>query len=235
MSSPFEVREQRQETKRCRDCGQEFTATVLVTAIGEFGAGPMCESCEVAADVRREAERIENDRIDRMVGSRMPKALRGVGFDGFDPELVVVAEEWAAKGGGLCLTGPVGVGKTRLAAAACNLRFNRAGIRWISVARLMAQLRSGFGDDARAEASRIIAGTGAAVLDDLDKVNPSDYGREVLFAAIDGRVEAGSALLVTTNLPPSRIGETLGDAIMSRLVGYCDVVQMAGRDRRLDR
>lgn len=235
MSSPFEVRDQRQETRRCNGCGGEFTATILVTRLGEFGGGGLCEPCEIAADEKRQAEKLENDRIDRMVQSGMPKALRNIGLDGFDPELVAVAQEWAAKGGGLCLTGPVGVGKTRLAAAACNLRFNRAGIRWISVARLMAQLRSGFGDDARAEASRIIAGTGAAVLDDLDKVNPSDYGREVLFAAIDGRVEAGSALIVTTNLPPSQIGETLGDAIMSRLVGYCDVVQMAGRDRRLDR
>ena len=144
------------------------------------------------------------------------------------------AREWArGEIKGLCLTGPVGVGKTWLAAAATWTRLQSYSVKWVSVARLMTQLRAGFGSEMKTQADKIVAGTGAIVLDDLDKVNPSDYGREVLFAAIDGRVEEGSPLLVTTNKAVSELGEKLGDPIASRLAGYCQVVRMVGEDRRL--
>lgn len=234
MSNPFEVLEQRTEGRVCADCGEPFETTIIVTARSEIGGGSQCEACVEAEDRRRAEQEAADKRQERVMRSGMPSAFRRIGFDGFAfPAAVEAAQAWAADGGGLCLHGAVGVGKTRLAAAACNLRLEHAAVRWVSVARLMTQIRSSFTDDARYEATRIITGRGGIVLDDLDKVNPTDYGREILFAAIDGRIEAGAALLVTTNLPPSQIGERLGDPIMSRIAGYCDVLEMTGPDRRV--
>jgi DNA replication protein DnaC len=90
-----------------------------------------------------------------------------------------------------------------------------------------------FTDEGRAEAVRVLTGAGAVVLDDLDKCRPTDYGREQLFAAVDAREQAEAPLLVTTNLTPSEIGEQFGDALMSRLAGYCRVVEVGGDDQRL--
>jgi DNA replication protein DnaC len=192
--------------------------------------GPKCPDCQEHERDER-AKRLKA-RIDR---SELPTQLRGLSVAAaVEGPATDAAARWA-RGDlpGLCLTGPVGVGKSWLAAAAAWERLQTYGVRWVSAARLMAQIRSGFNSKAKARADEIITGTCAIVLDDLDKVNPTEYGREVMFAAIDGRVEEGAPLLVTTNKAMSEIGEQLGDAIMSRLAGYCQVVRMVGDDRRV--
>lgn len=189
--------------------------------------GPACDGCK---QHRRDSER---DRLEaRIKHCGLPTSLQNVAIP--SGAAGDAARRWVEEQDtGLCLTGPVGVGKTYLAAAACWARVQRRPVRWVSAARLMNAMRSGFDTERRAQAIAAVAGNGAVVLDDLDKVNPSEYGREVLFAAIDGRVEEGSPLLVTTNKSMSEIGALLGDPVMSRLAGYCQVVRMSGEDRRI--
>jgi DNA replication protein DnaC len=191
--------------------------------------GGLCAGCrEFAAEERLKRRQL---RIDR---SGLPSDLRRLSMLSSSPAANEAARQWASgQARGLCLTGPVGVGKTYLAAAAAWKRLQDFSVRWVSVARLMTQLRAGFGSEMKAQADRIVAGNGAIVLDDLDKANPTEYGKEVLFAAIDGRVEEGAPLLVTTNLPLSKLGDKLGAPIASRLAGYCVTVRMQGEDRRL--
>jgi len=199
--------------------------------------GDLCAEC---GDKRVAAERIAEFRATHarhLEGSFLPAQLRGVDFGGFtQPEAVDLAKRWGnGELQGLCLTGDVGVGKTRLAAAAVWPMLYRRRVRWVDTAQLVSSLRSSFDDAHRAQAMRVITGNGPAVFDDLDKVNPTDFVREVLFGAINARVAQGSPLLITTNQPPSALGEILGAAVMSRLAGYCTVVEMLGADRRVQR
>jgi DNA replication protein DnaC len=92
--------------------------------------------------------------------------------------------------------------------------------------------RAGFGTDEKAQANRILTGASPLVLDDLDKVGTNATVRSLLYLAIDNRIEAGSPLLVTTNLKPDQLAETFGEAISSRLRGDCEVHVLAGADRR---
>ncbi len=168
---------------------------------------------------------------------------------------VKAARLWA--GGemkGLCLIGSVGVGKTCLAATATLARLatchlprraphgaypwhDPAAPTWISVALLMVQLRGGWDSDQRAGAQALVASRGAVVFDDLDKVNPTANALEILFAALDTRMQAGASVLITMNLPMGEFStgwpQPLGQAIASRIAGYCQVVRMGGNDRRL--
>lgn len=192
--------------------------------------GPKCPDC------------LEHDKAERrkrlaarIKGSDVPTPLRELRIADAPPGPAADAAMAWARGElpGLCLTGDVGVGKTWLAAGAAWERLQTHPLRWVSAARLMAQLRTGWNSKAKAQADKIVMGTGAIVLDDLDKVNPTEYGREVMFAAIDGRIEEGTPLLVTMNSSLEEIGEQLGEAIKSRLKGHCQIVRMVGRDRRL--
>jgi integrase len=63
-------------------------------------------------------------------------------------------------------------------------------------------------------------------MDDLDKGRPTEYGAEQIFTAIDQRLTAGKALLVTSNLRLNELAgkwpEPFGGAIVDRLAGYCE-------------
>lgn len=188
---------------------------------------PACASYEqLKSDLRRSA------RIER---SEMPRGLQRKSFLAFeDGPGTAAARAWATgEKPGLCLTGTVGVTKTWLAAAAAWERLQNHPLQWVSVARMMSQLRSGFGSEAKKQADRILTGKGSIVLDDLDKANATDFGREVVFCAIDGRMDEGASILITTNKALSQIASLYGAPVASRLAGYCQIVEMTGADRRL--
>lgn len=233
---------------KCAGCGCDLT---LEVPDGDSGAArwlrtmasrARCDTCVATEERQEEARERRGARDARRSRCQLPRSLRGYLLDDFAPRpgqhsawAAVRDWAWIKDAGSLVLTGPVGTGKTVLAAAACWTRLERWECRYASVARAMARLGASWTDEGRQEAVRFFAGTGAAVLDDLDKTRVTDYGREQLFAAIDGRQQAEAPLLVTTNLAPDQIGEAYGTAIMSRLAApWCRVVEVGGVDHRVE-
>jgi DNA replication protein DnaC len=223
-------------------CGRDLKLEIKGTGSRWLEAMAKCVKCEeCSARLDREAEEAERRaaRESRRSRCRMPNKLRGELLADFParPEqraAVEAARSWADGAiTGLMLTGPVGTGKTRIAASACWTRLERRHCTYASVARAIARLGASLTDEGRREAISVFAGQGAIVLDDLDKARPSEYGKEQVFAAIDAREQAGAPLLVTTNLEPSGIAERYGEAVASRLVGYCRIVEVGGDDLRL--
>jgi DNA replication protein DnaC len=199
-----------------------------------------CEDCADRLDKEAEVSERFHAREARRSRCQMPKKLRGellVNLPAKPGQLdaIQLAKVWASSkhAEGLMLTGPIGTGKTRIAAAACWTRLEWASCVYVSVAHAMTQLSASLTDEGRREAVRNFHGTGAVVLDDLDKARPSEYGREQIFAAIDVREQAGTPLLVTSNLTPSEIADRFGESVASRLAGYCEIVELDGDDLRL--
>lgn len=219
-------------TCECAECGAEMQVERLFFQGRELRMTPVCEPCGEKAKAEEERERDRSRFESRVEASHLPSSRWGIELPG--GQHGEAARLWAdGELRGLMLLGPVGVGKTHLAAAAVWRRLRVDRVRWVRTARLMSQLRAGFDDSARREALAIINGTSALVLDDLDKATPTDFGREVVFNAVDSRIEHGSPLLVTTNLELSAIGERYGEPVASRLAGYCRVLRMTGEDRRI--
>lgn len=229
--------------KQCADCGE----TVIVKAPPEaseylLNLGVICDNCEAKqaqADAQRDAEMLRDAREVRVRSAGMPSVLTGVRLSDLErteqnAEALDRADEWG-RGEllGLVIAGPVGVGKTWAAAAAANLYLDRKPLRWFSVARMLAQARAGFKNSARDEVNDVLFDRSMAlVLDDIDKTNPTDFARDILFQAIDERVNNRTALLVTTNMRYPEIEEIYGEPIASRLAGYCRPSRIEGTDRR---
>lgn len=225
-------------------CGRDITMDVEGTNSRWLGAmlhRVKCDECSEQLDREQEEAERKSAREARRDRCQLPRKLRGERLCDLaekarasQTEAIDAAEEWVmGKMPGLVLFGPSGTGKTRIAAAACWTKLEQANCTYASVARSMSRLSSSLTDDGRREAVRYFLGTGAVVLDDFDKCRPTEYGKEQLFAAIDGREQAEAPMLVTTNLTPSELAERFGEAIASRLAGYCEVVEVAGADLRL--
>jgi DNA replication protein DnaC len=208
----------------------------------------ICPACDDAKAAEWAAEDAAAERKDadaeherRVKASDLPPAFLKIDLDRLDQngcaDAIASARYWALRGGGLLFTGRFGVGKSTVAAGALRLLLESKPGRWTSAPLLMAHLGSGFDSPQRARAMQTLQRTSALVLDDLDKTRPTEYGAEQIFLAIDQAVTSERPLLVTTNLGLAQLAqkwpEPFGEAIASRLAGYCKVVEVTGRDRRL--
>jgi DNA replication protein DnaC len=218
-------------------------------------AAPGASFCE---DCRQMEAVVHRERVETAL-QRMPPALREWRLEALDGQddsrraaAIAAAHELVEDNlVGLMLLGPVGVGKTTIAAATVGTYAERnpsRPARWLQVQLALMKLGRPFKDpermatlDALTETPALFMGRvsrplGPLVLDDLDKSSPSKSAAEQLFAAIDLCVTHSRPLIVTTNLLPSEIArrwpQPFGEAIASRLVGHCRVLRVDGHDRR---
>lgn len=246
----------------CTVCGLQTSRERKFVVIGEVrretwgvASQPLrCPPCserhdqQLEAAARRQEAKWAADelayKVRRAINhSGVPQAYQPAHVAGLDhePRLVDAARRFAnGETAGLLLTGPVGTGKTTIAAAAAMDFMRREGssLKWFSAAAIMNRLSGGFNDPRRAEMLAALDDTrGALVLDDLDKTRPTSYGAEPLFVAIDSCISNRRPLIATTNLSPSKIAahwpEEIGAPMLSRLMGYCEAHTVSGEDRRL--
>lgn len=235
-------------TKECRECGKEMKLAipegVKEGSLGDRfarGMSLLCDECAVIVERREEQGKLD-ERVELLVTNcGIPDEYRGFTWEEMEDgerrkPAIDAAKAWAAGTiNGLLIGGPVGTGKSRLAATAAWDRLGRAKpLRWVSVARLVTMDKAGFGTDEKKQATKLLTGKAPLVLDDLDKVPVTESVKSILFLAIDNRVTAGVPLLVTTNLPKDQFEGEFGSAIASRLLGYCTTASLVGRDRRQD-
>lgn len=135
--------------------------------------------------------------------------------------------------GFLVLAGETGTGKTHLAAAIANARFDLGdAVLFAVVPDFLDHLRASYdrrrrqsgGDDADDVAGydelfRRCRGADLLVLDDLGTESPTDWAREKLFQLVNHRVVARLPTVITTNQRPDRIDPRLRSRAHEHLHG----------------
>lgn len=143
---------------------------------------------------------------------------------------------------GYLLFGPPGSGKTDSAWGFMAVvekndpRKTRAAYSWPAV---LLALRRGYSDKS-SDASDIVDALRTAdvvLLDDLgaEKITASnaDWIRETLFVILDERWAEMRQTILTTNVRLEDLPNYLGERIVSRILGMCEVLEIGGQDRRL--
>jgi DNA replication protein DnaC len=153
------------------------------------------------------------------------------------PEAYALAQAFAEHPEGvLALYGSFGTGKTHLLAAITNA-VTAVGqrSRFASVVSLFDALqeRIQFGQDYH-ELVRKAIGAPLLVLDDLDKLKPSEFREETLYKLLNGRCNAGLPLAISSNNAPNDLEWWVGSAARSRLMQGLIPVPMNGPDYRLE-
>ncbi|WP_432937402.1 ATP-binding protein [Marinactinospora thermotolerans] len=140
----------------------------------------------------------------------------------------------------LLLWGGTGTGKTHAAFGAVRRVAlagpGRFGFLATTFPDLYAALRPGAGtSEEREQVMRRVLSVPILLLDDLGTTAASLWTEETTYRIVNHRYTRMLPVVITTNEPPARLPELLGDRIASRLIEMTTRVEMTGRDRRLTR
>jgi DNA replication protein DnaC len=163
-------------------------------------------------------------------------ALLKKSFDNYHPKTKQQKDalEKVKKGGSFFLIGDWGVGKTHLLAASVNEAV-KAGVSTVffSVPWLLQMIRDDLFSNRPIGVMDIVSEVEYLALDDLGKEKPTDTVQEKLFMILDRREIGGLRTSVTSNYDPDTLrSEKVDGAIVSRLLGMCEVVVIEGPDHR---
>ena len=126
--------------------------------------------------------------------------------------------------GWLVFMGGTGCGKTHLAAAIVNYRYQiKKPAKFVVVPEFLDHLRSTFNPDSRVSYDQLFESVKKApllVLDDFGEQSTTSWAREKLYQVINYRYNARLATVITTRYSLEEILEEIESSISSRLVDH---------------
>jgi DNA replication protein DnaC len=184
----------------------------------------------------------------RSLEARIPKRYRSISFEHSDvidmerrcPTQVREVRRFAADidgnldaGHGLWLTGGCGTGKTALAMIVSKAAIDAGRtVAIYSCPRLLSVIRDSIERGGVLDFLDRLAGADLLHIDDLGAEHRTEWVLEQLYTIVNSRYEDERSTIVTSNLGRDELAEQLGERIVSRLEGCCDVLPFYGPDQR---
>lgn len=198
--------------------------------------GP-CQTCQEA----KQKKRIERDQ--RCQIKKIPSIIteygvypihRRASLADFPESIVKKTKERNS----FYIHGKTGAGKTHLAAALIceNLLKKEKDILMITATSLLLQIKNTFNTGSEMTEQELINQYSTITnlyLDDIGAEKITDWSVSILYLIIDRRYGNEMKTVFTSNLNLNDLVEKLGDRIVSRIAGMCDIIHLSGNDRRL--
>lgn len=229
----------------CKVCGGKRQTIITPPFEGAQPRTVRCWcGCPTAQDIAKEREKQIKLEQHRSVCFRGTEEMSSCTFDRDDgkgdPQLVQAARLYAeqfpqylSSGMGLLYYGPVGTGKTFLAASIANAILDQGyRVRMTNFAKVADEMwnaedKAGYIDD--------LAKYPLLILDDLGVERKSEYMQEMVYKIVNARYVAGNPVIVTTNLTPDELTKTADmgyQRTYDRLLEKCLPINVDGRSRR---
>jgi len=134
--------------------------------------------------------------------------------------------------------GPVGVGKSVLAASIAKVYIKEGGnIKWINYPDFIQKLRYAVTDNVSGSFREVEDSVryydGVLFIDDLGAERLTDFVKEVTYRVLNTRELSMLPTVITSNFSLDQIDKIIDPRVSSRLVGMCRIVHLTGDDLRL--
>lgn len=166
-----------------------------------------------------------------------------------NPEFLEYVKNWNIESDfGFCLCGPVGTGKTYALTVVLNhiiktlaenekyiQHWPSAYIYWNSASLLLEELKDTFGKDTSLlDKVNGIQNKWFLFIDDFGAHKVSEFAVEKLISILDYRINNKLPTFFSTNCKIDQMKATFGDRVFSRIIACSVMVEVKGKDRRLD-
>jgi DNA replication protein DnaC len=139
-------------------------------------------------------------------------------------------------GRGLWLTGGFGTGKTALAMIVSKAAIDSGrSVAIYSCPRLLGVIRESIDNGGVLDFLDRLTDADLLHIDDLGAEHRTEWVLEQLYTIINARYQDERSTLITSNLSRDELADQLGERIVSRLEGSCELLPFYGTDaRRVD-
>lgn len=194
--------------------------------------------CRAKATKRREeiqAEHYFKTKYHNRVKTILPPKYHDIVYTAADKDkLVSLGQKRPA-----FITGTSGVGKTVLMAEICKavLKDPKSNVRWLSYPEYIVTLQSGFrdknfrADEYIKEAAHF---PGTLAIDDLGAEKLTELVLQTTYYILNHREQYNLHTLITSNYSLAQINKAIDPRISSRIAGECAIIELKGKDRRLN-
>ena len=76
---------------------------------------------------------------------------------------------------------------------------------------------------------------GLYILDDVGAEKLSEWVQETFYLIINKRYEEMRPTIITSNFNINDLAQRIGDRTVSRIVEMCDIVELKGKDKRMEK
>lgn len=220
---------QRQQTMLRRTNSRAETEA---KSVGEYAREVAARNARLAADRGIDPERMAQEAAQKAAGealTNLPQRLAAAGVPPryrhhrlADFRAWLSADDPTWKGGGYCLRGPTGNGKSSLAGALVSERMTREPgliVQWVPILDFVMRVKSAAHPQSGERPYDLLKKLKTAklvVFDDLGKERGHDWDKEILTAALWQSWDYEQDLIITTNLGLSEINKE-HPALASRL------------------
>jgi DNA replication protein DnaC len=194
---------------------------------------------------RRDAAAISR----RLRSAHLPSAATLEGFDfSYNPKIPaaqirdLARLEFLAAGEGLCIYGPVGVGKTHVAVALAHQACRRGyDALFVTASRMLADLAGGHADRSFATRLKTLAKPALLVVDDFAMRDFSLAQADDFYELVCERVgKPGHGLVLTSNRSPADWyplfpNAVVGESVLDRVINSSHHLLLEGRSYRPNR
>jgi DNA replication protein DnaC len=111
-------------------------------------------------------------------------------------------------------------------------------IKFISVPELLLRIRASFKTGSDEDESAILeyfSEKDILFLDDMGSEKTTEWVLQTLYLLIDRRYRDMKKTIISSNLTLDELAQKLDDRIASRIAGMCKVIEIKGKDRRLNK
>lgn len=225
----------------CKKCGGQLETIIDVANIGKRKVRCICPCMAAERDAQAEKEKQEERECKRRICFQGSRLMSCTFKTSDETEQMKIGQnyvnnfgEFKRQGKGLLLYGPVGTGKSHLAACIANALIDKGyKVLMTNFATMVNILQSSF--DGKQEYIDSLNRYSLLVIDDLGVERKTEYMQEQVFNIIDSRDRSGLPMIITTNLTaeelkkPSDIGNT---RIYDRILEKCHPVEISGKSMR---